>query len=49
MKVHKEAAVDFLQLVVDGNIDKAYEKHVDMERDKIVEIWDLGQPVLTDY
>lgn len=29
-KTNKAAAVDFLQLVVEGNIDQAYEKYVDM-------------------
>ncbi len=41
MKVHKEAAVDFLQLVVAGKIDKAYEKHVDMNGTRLLRfgIW----------
>lgn len=30
MTKHKEAAVRFLQLVVDGNIDEAYDQYVDM-------------------
>ena len=30
-KTNKAAAVDFLQLVVAGRIDEAYEKYVDME------------------
>ena len=28
MKIHKEQAVNFLQLIVAGEIDKAYEKYV---------------------
>ena len=31
VRVHKEAAVDFLQLVIAGRIDEAYRKHVDMQ------------------
>ncbi len=30
MQAHKQAAVDFLQLVVAGRIEEAYQKHVDM-------------------
>ncbi len=28
---HRQAAVEFLQLVVTGHIDEAYQKHVDMK------------------
>jgi predicted SnoaL-like aldol condensation-catalyzing enzyme len=31
MADHKQAAVDFLQMVVAGDIEKAYEKYVDMK------------------
>ncbi len=31
-QARKEAAVEFLQLVVAGRIDEAYEKHVEMRR-----------------
>ena len=30
IQVHKESALDFLQLVVAGNIDEAYENYVNM-------------------
>ena len=30
MSDYKKAAVEFLQMVVAGDIEKAYEKHVDM-------------------
>ena len=30
VQTHKQAAVEFLQLVVKGLIDEAYQKHVDM-------------------
>ena len=29
-EINKQAAIDFLQLVVAGRIDEAYQKHVDM-------------------
>ncbi len=31
VSIRKQAAVDFVQLVVAGRIDEAYEKHVDMD------------------
>lgn len=30
LELHKQAAVDFLQLVVAGQINQAYDRHVDM-------------------
>ena len=30
LQAHRQSAVEFLQLVVAGRIDEAYEKHVDM-------------------
>lgn len=30
IQTHKQAAIEFLQLIVAGHIDEAYKKHVDM-------------------
>jgi predicted SnoaL-like aldol condensation-catalyzing enzyme len=45
-KTHKAAAVDFLQMVVAGNIDQAYEKYVDMDGKHHNAFFPAGFPAL---
>ncbi len=67
-QARKQAAVQFLDLVVAGKIDEAFRKYVDhshivlrpgetgisavhlfrFEGNKIVEMWDCGQPLPAD-
>ncbi len=46
--VNKEMAVDFLELVVAGNIDEAYKKYVDMDGKHHNAFFPAGFPALQD-
>ena len=49
MGTKKDVAVSFLRLVAPGRVREAYADHVGtivrFEGDRIVELWDIGQPV----
>jgi predicted SnoaL-like aldol condensation-catalyzing enzyme len=45
-QVHQQAAVQFLQLVVAGRIDEAYQKHVDMQGKHHNPFFPAGFPAL---
>ncbi len=45
-RAHKKTAVEFLQLVEEGRIDEAYEKHVDMQGKHHNPLFPAGFPAL---
>lgn len=46
VRTHKQTAIEFLQLVVAGKIEEAYEKHVDMQGKHHNPFFPAGFPAL---